>query len=131
MVREARPRLIERQAGVDGVQEQPRPLEVGQEGVAEADALGRALEQPGTSTTVSWAPSPISTVPEDGVDRRERVVGDLGRGVRQAPQQARLADVREPEQRRVGQQLQPQLEDPLVAVLPTSATRGLCRVAVA
>ena len=52
--------------GVDHVQQQPRPLQVREELVAEADALARALDQPGTSATVSWRPSGASTVPSTG-----------------------------------------------------------------
>ena len=51
----------------DDVDQRPRPLEVGQELVPEADALADApSSSPGTSATVSWRPSSASTVPSEG-----------------------------------------------------------------
>ena len=76
-----------------------------------------------------------AVVDVDGAEHRldggERVVRDLRRGVRDAAQQAGLADVGEAEQRSVGHQLQLELECPHLAVDPDSATRGAWRVAVA
>ena len=73
--------------------------------------------RPGTSTTVSWRPSTDSTVPSTGSIVVNGIVGDLRRRVRDAAQEARLADVREPEQRGVGHQLEMQLERARLAVL--------------
>ena len=53
--------------------------------------------------------------PENRRDRRERVVGHLRRRPRQPAQQRGLARVRQPDQPRVGQQLQPQLDPALLA----------------
>ena len=52
--------------GVDHVHEHARAFEVSEKLVAEPDALARALDQPGTSATVSWRPSGASTVPSTG-----------------------------------------------------------------
>ena len=66
--------------------------------------------RPGTSATVSWRPS----WPVDGAEHRregrERIVRDLGPRVRDAPQERRLAGVREPCAGGVGHQLEVQLE---------------------
>ncbi len=82
---------------------------------------------PGTSATVSCDPSSASTVPSCGSMRRERVVGDLRAGVRDAVEQRRLAGVREAEHRGIGEQLQPQLERALLAV--EADLRGARRLA--
>ncbi len=98
--------------------EQARTLEVGEELVAEAGPRAGALEQAWNVGDRELA----SVGPVDGaehrLDRRERVVGDLGLRVRDPPQQRRLARVRETGERRVGHQLQPQLEVALLARQP-------------
>ena len=74
--------------------------------------------RPGTSATVSWRAVRRLDRAEHGRERRERVVRDLRLRVRDAAQKRRLAGVREPGERRVGEQLQPQLE---LALSPGSA----------
>ena len=67
---------------VDDVDEDPRPLDVAQEGVAEARALARALDQArdvGDRRPPLVVSSPRSSTPEVRLERRERVVGDLRR----------------------------------------------------
>ena len=54
---------------------------------------------------------------EMGLERGERVVGDLGLGGRDAADQRRLAHVGEPDQRHVGQQLELEAQPPLLADL--------------
>ena len=66
--------------------------------------------RPGTSATVSWRAVRRLDRAEHRRERRERVVGDLRLRVREPAQQRRLARVRQPGERRVGEQLQPQLE---------------------
>ena len=90
----------------------------------------RPRSAPGTSATTSWRPSGDSTVPSTGCERRERVVGDLRARVRDPREQRRLAGVRQPDERRVGEQLQVQLDVALLAGRPTSANRGTWRVDV-
>ena len=46
--------------------EEPRPLEVGEELVAEPDARARAFDQPGDVDDGELAPSAASTVPSTG-----------------------------------------------------------------
>jgi hypothetical protein len=102
---------------LDQVHQHPRPLEVGEKLVTEADALARTLQQPGHVSHRELA----SIVRVDGaqhrLDGRERVVGHLRLGVRDPPQQRRLARVREAQQGGVGDQLEPQLDPHLVAQL--------------
>ena len=90
--------------------EQPRTLEVREELVPEPDALARALDQAGhVGDGQLAAVGPVDRA-EHGRERRERVVGHLWLRVRDAAQQRRLAGVRQPGQRRVGDQLELQLE---------------------
>ena len=97
----------------------PRPLEVGEELVPEADALARALDQPrARRRRRAGAPSGASTVPSTGCERRERIVRDLRPRVRDAREQRRLARVRQADERRVGEQLQVQLDVALLAGQP-------------
>src|SRR5205085_10533951 len=53
--------------------------------------------------------------PQHGRERRERIVGDLRPRVRDPREQRRLACVRQPDERRVGEQLQPELQECLFA----------------
>ena len=95
---------------VDHVDEQPGPLEVREELVAEPDALARALDQTGDVRDHQLAAVRRVDRAEHRLERRERVVRDLRPGVRDPREQRRLARVRQPDERRVGEQLQPQLE---------------------
>ena len=104
-------------AGLDQVDQQARPLEVGEELVAEADARARPLQQAGDVGDRHLAAVVGLDRAEHRLDGRERVVGDLRPGVRDPAQERRLAGVGEPEQRRVGHELEPQLEPHLIAGL--------------
>ncbi len=77
------------------VDEQPGALEMGEELVPEPGAVGSALDQPGHVGDGEL--SLVRTVDdaENGLERRERIVGDLRLRVRDAPQERRLAGVRE------------------------------------
>ncbi len=100
---------------VDHVHEHARALEVREELVAEADALARPLDQPRhVGDGELPAVGPVDRA-EHRAQRRERVVGDLRRRVRDPPQQRRLARVRQAGERRVGHQLEMQLELELAA----------------
>ena len=105
--------------GIDGddVHEREGALEVREERVAEPDAVGGALEQPRDVGDGELPQVVELDRAELRRERRERVVGDLGRGVRDAPQQRRLAGVREAEQRGVADHLEAQLELGRLALL--------------
>ena len=55
---------------------------------------------------------------EHGLERRERVVGDLRRGARQARDERGLAGVRQPDETDIGQELQLQRQPPLLPRQP-------------
>ena len=96
------------------MQEQARALEVREELVAEADALARALDQSRHVGDDELAAVGRLDGAEHRRERRERIVGDLRPRVRDAREQRRLAGVRQPDERGVGEQLQPQLDLPLL-----------------
>ena len=109
---------------VDNVQQEPRALEMREELVAEADALARAFDQ-----SRHVGDDELPTVrrldrAEHRRERRERIVGDLRPRVRDARQQRRLARVRQPDERGVGEQLQAQFDR---ALLPGHADLGEAR----
>ena len=91
---------------VDHVDEETRALEVSEKRVTEADAVARAFDQAGHVGDGQLRAVPRLDGAEHGLERRERVVGHLGRGVRDAAQERRLAGVRKPCERCVGHQLQ-------------------------
>ena len=95
--------------------EHPRALEVSEELVAEPDALARALDQPGHVGDDELAPVRGLHRPEHRRERRERVFGDLRPGVRDSRQERRLARVRETHERGVGEELEAELDLPLLA----------------
>ena len=92
-------------------------LDVGEELVPEPGALGRPFDQPGD---VGDDRLPVVALdrPQHRRERRERVVGHLRRRPRQPPQQRRLPGVRQPDQADVGEQLQAQLDPPLLPARP-------------
>jgi hypothetical protein len=100
---------------VDDVHEQPRALEVSEELVAEPDALASALDQTGHVGDNELAPVRGLHRPEHRGERRERVLGDLRTGVRDSRQERRLARVRETHERGVGEELEAELDLPLLA----------------
>jgi hypothetical protein len=81
---------------------------VREELVPQPDALARAFDQP---WDIGDHKLPFVRVDgaQHGLQGRERVVGNLRPRVRDAGEQRRLTRVRKPDQRRVGEQLQPQL----------------------
>ena len=101
-------------AHVDDVQQQPRTLEVREELVAQPHPFARAFDQPGNVGDGELAPLGRVDRPEHRGDRREGVVRDLWLRVRDAAKQRRLARVGEADQRRVGEQFQPQVERELL-----------------
>ena len=90
-------------------------LEVREELVAQPHALARTLDQARDVGHDQLAPVGRLDRAEHRLQRRERIVGDLRPRVRDAREERRLARVRQPHQRRVGQQLQMQLDVELVA----------------
>ena len=113
--------------GLDQVDQQAGALEVGEELVAEADALAGALEQPGDIGHGQLAVGAVDGA-QHRVDGGERVVGHLRLGVRDAAQQRRLAGVGEAQQRGVGHQLQAQLQPALLAQLANLGGGGSAAV---
>ena len=110
----AEPLLEIRLGCVDDVDEEPRALEVGEELVAEAGTVGRALDEPrdvGDGELSLLRPVHDS---EHGLERRERIVRDLRLRIRDAAQERRLARVREAGERGVHHELEPKLELELV-----------------
>ncbi len=118
---------------VDDVDEDPRPLDMAQEGMAEAGAAARSLDEAGH---VGDRRSPFVVVaeihdPEVRFERGERVVRDLGRRGGDRGEDRRLARVGQPDEPDVGDQ--PELQaDPalgarltLLGVLRRLVGRGL------
>ena len=83
--------------------------------VTEPDALARALDQPGDVGDDELAAVRRLDGAEHRRERRERIVGDLRPRVREARDERRLAGVRQPDERCVGEQLQAQLDRALLA----------------
>ena len=104
--------------------EEPRTLEVGEELVAEADARARALDQPRHVDDRELAAVRRLDSTERRLHRRERVVGHLRRRIRDASEERGLAGVRQPGERGVRDELQPQVER---AGLPRKAGLGKAR----
>ena len=109
---------------VEHVDEQPGALDVRQELVPEPGAAAGALDQPGNVGDHELAVVGLER-PERGLERRERVVGDLGVRARQARQQRRLAGVWQPDQADVGDQLELQRDPVSSPGSPRSANRGV------
>ena len=97
--------------------------------MAEPDALARALDQPRHVGDGELAPVGRVDRPEHRLERRERVLRDLRLRVRDPAEERRLAGVRQADERRVGEQLEAELERraPRRAG-PVSAKRGAWRV---
>ena len=83
----------------------------------EAPALAGALDQPGDVGDDELGRVVDAHDAEVRLERRERVVGDLRACRRDDADQRALADVREPDERDIGHQLQLELEPPVLAVL--------------
>ena len=103
---------------VDQDHQDPGPLDVAEEPVAEPLALGRPLHQPGDVGHHEVGPRrPTRDHAEVGLEGGERVVGDLGLGRRDPRDQRALAHVGEPHQGHVGHQRQLEVEPVLLALL--------------
>ena len=118
-------RVVRRRVGaverreVEHVHEQPRALDVGEEVVAEAGAVARALDQARDVGDHELAVGGLERA-EVRLERRERVAGDLRLRAREPRDQRRLAGVRQPDEPDVGQQLEVQLDEALLAVAAPS-----------
>ena len=102
---------------VDEQTQDPRPLDVAEEPVAETLAFTRPFDQPGDVGDDELGVVVDAHHPEVGFERRERVVGDLRLGRRDDTDQRALADVGEPDESNVGHQLQLEFEPALLPVL--------------
>ena len=87
---------------VDDVDEDPGPLDVAQEGVAEAGALAGALDEARDVGDRRPALVLVAEVEhaEVRLERRERVVGDLRPCRRERREEGRLAGIRQPDEAR-------------------------------
>ncbi len=104
---------------VDDVDEDPRPLDVAQEGVPEAGAGRRTLDEPGDVGDRGAAVLRVPEVhhPEVRLQRGERVRRDLRPRRGQRCQEGRLPGVRQPDEADVGDQPQLQAQPALLARL--------------
>ena len=100
--------------------EQARALDVGEELVAEPRPLAGAFDQAGDVGEDQLALFALEHA-EHGRERGEGIVGDLRSRACEAREQRGLAGVRQPDESHVGEQLQLQLEPPL---LPGQAPLG-------
>ena len=99
---------------VDQVEQHASALDMAEEAVADAGALGRALDQAGNVGEHELA-ALVADDAELRAERRERIVADLGRGVGDRVEEGRLAGVGKPDQADVGEQLQAQPHPHLLA----------------
>ena len=107
--------------------EQPGALDVGEEVVPEARTAARPLDQPRDVREHQLAVVGLQRA-EHGLERRERIGGDLGLGARHPGQQRGLARVRQPHEADVREQLEVQLDLPLLSRQPAlGQPRGLAR----
>src|SRR6266511_315638 len=100
---------------VDQMHEQPRSLGVTQESVPQPLALGRARNETRQIGDDERAVLVHPDDPESGLERRERIVGDLGLGRREPGDERGLARIREADYAQVGQQLELHVNPPLLA----------------
>ena len=105
-------------AEVDEHDQHPRPLDVAQELVPEAPALARPLDEPGDVGDHELVAVVEAHDAEVGLERGERVVGDLGLGRRDRARSAcDLPTLGKPDERDVGHQLQLEPQPALLARL--------------
>ncbi len=105
----------------------PGSLNVAEETVPQALALGRTLDQSGDVGHDELGAIAHATDPHDSEMRhqgRERVVGDLGLGRRHSRDQGGLACVGKPHQGHVGHELELHIEPALLALLPLFGKGG-------
>ena len=108
--------------------EQARALEMREELVAEPYALARAFDQPRDVGDDELAPVGRSTVPSTGCKRRERIVGDLRRRVRDARRSDDFPAFGKPRSAASAISLSRSSISPSSPGSPGSAKRGACRV---
>ena len=92
---------------VDEMQDRAAALDMAEEAVAEAVALVRAFDQAGNVGEHEIALVDLHHA-EAGMQRRERIVGDLRLGGGDGGEQGRFAGVGQADEADVGDQLQPQ-----------------------
>ena len=90
--------------------EQPGALEVGEELVPEPYAFACSFDQTGDVGHDELPAVRRFHRPEDGRERRERILRDLRPSVRDPGQERRLACIRETDERGVGEELQAKLD---------------------
>ena len=100
---------------IEDVNQEARALEVSEELMPEASAVGRSLDEPGHVRNGQLPVLRAVDHAEDGLERRERVVGDLRLRVRDPPQERRLAGVGEAGEGGIHHELEPKLEIELLA----------------
>ena len=91
---------------VDQMRQSAAALDMAEEPVAEAVALVRALDEAGNVGEHEVAPVDLDDA-EARVERRERIIGDLGLGRRDRGEEGRFAGVRQADEAGVGDQLEP------------------------
>ncbi len=101
---------------VDEVEQHLGPLDVAEEARADAGAFARAFDEPGDvgQHEVDFAGAHDAEV---GVQRRERIGGDLRLGRAHGGEEGRLAGVGQPDDAGVGDQLQAQPDGQLLGRL--------------
>ena len=102
---------------VDQQHQHPGPLDVAQELVAEALALAGALDEAGDVGDDELVAVVEAHHAEVGLERGERVVGDLGLGRGDPGDERGLAHVREADEGDVGHELELEAQPALLAVL--------------
>ena len=100
---------------VEDVHEKTCALEVSEELMAEAGSVGRALDEPRHVGDRQLALLRPVHHPQHRLERRERIVRDLRLGIRYPAQQRGLSGIRKTGERRVDDELEPELEVDLVS----------------
>ena len=111
--------------GVDQMQDRAAALDMAEEAVAEAVALVRAFDQAGNVGEHEIAVVDLHHA-EAGMQRRERIIGDLRLGGGDGGEQRRFAGVGQADEADVGDQLQPQ-HDGALDPRPGRDWRGAAR----
>ena len=96
------------------MQQYPRALDVAEEAVADAGALGRALDQAGDVGDDEFA-ALVADDPQLRAQGRERIIADLCAGVADRIEEGRLAGVGQPDETDVGEQFEAQPQPHLLA----------------
>jgi hypothetical protein len=88
------------------VQQHPRALDMAKEAIADPNALMRALDQAGNISDDELAGIDAGNA-EIGMQRRERIVGDLRLGRRDCRQESRLSGIGQADDAGISDQFQP------------------------